>query len=223
MRVVFDLDGTLVDSSADLLAAINHVLRAHHLADSDRSENLRYAGLGIEAMFKATLEARVSGWSEAQKGFLIDAMKAHYSADPVALTRPYEGIVEMLGALAAEGVGLCVISNKPSPLSRRILASLFPAISFMEVLGPDSGFLPKPDPASLRSCRRGMGGGEALLYLGDTEVDHQTGEGTADYVFLASWGYRGRDVLLAMGFDGDIILEKPMELVSIVRTIGETV
>lgn len=220
MRVVFDLDGTLVDSSADLLAAINCVLRAHHLPESGRSENLRHAGLGVEAMFRATIEERAPTWREDEKRAMLDAMGELYNKDPVTLTRPFDGIGEMLGALARKGIELCVISNKPSPLSRRILTTLFPSISFKEVFGPDSGYPPKPDPVSLFRCRQGLAEGNLLIYVGDTEIDHQTAHGTADCVYLASWGYRGRDALLSMGFDERIIVDKPMDLVPILYAKG---
>lgn len=223
MRVVFDLDGTLVDSTADLLAAINPVLHQYGLAESDRSENLRYAGHGIVAMFKNTIDARVSDWSVEKREGLATQMGALYSQNPVALTRPFDGVGELLDELSQDAIELCVISNKPSALSQLILGTLFPSIAFLKVFGPDSGYAPKPDPSSLASCRSGMGDGDLLIYVGDTEIDYQTASGTADRVYLASWGYRGRTALLAMGFDENIIVEKPMDLISIVRTKGEMV
>ncbi len=223
MRVVFDLDGTLVDSSADLLAAINHVLGAHHLRESDRSENLRYAGLGIEVMFTKTVQERTPLWSADEQGQLVAEMVRRYSENPVSLSRAFDGISELLASLQDRGIELCVISNKRTALSEKILATLFPAIAFAKIHGPDSGYPPKPDPAALNSCRIGMEEGDLLFYVGDTEIDYQTAEGSADYVFLASWGYRGRDALLAMGFDEACILTKPMDLLSIVQTKGETV
>lgn len=221
MRVVFDLDGTLVDSTPDLLAAINHVLKAHGLAPSDREENLRYAGHGLTWMFERTVTLRVGASAEDEQKRLVLEMGERYRAHPATLSRPFDGVVAMLTALQERGIDLCVISNKPSDLSQRILAQLFPTITFYKIFGPDSGNPPKPDPTSLQRCREGMGEGEMLIYVGDTEIDHQTGVGTADRVFLAVWGYRGRDALQAMGFDESHLLDEPMDLLSIVHTKGE--
>ena len=221
MRVVFDLDGTLVDSVEDLLAAINRVLADHHLPLSNRKENLRYAGLGVEPMFRRSIEARVPSWDEEEKQRLTDAMIDLYRKNPATLTRPFEGIEHLLESLQKDGVSMCVISNKTSNLSQQILSTLFSSIDFERIIGPDSGYPPKPNPMSLLSCREGMGMGEQMLYIGDTEIDWQTAHRSADHVYLATWGYRGRQALMAYGIEERYLIDYPMELFSIVQKKGD--
>ncbi|MFA5448691.1 MAG: HAD-IA family hydrolase, partial [Sphaerochaeta sp.] len=104
-----------------------------------------------------------------------------------------------------------------SNLSQQILSTLFSSIDFERIIGPDSGYPPKPNPMSLLSCREGMGMGEQMLYIGDTEIDWQTAHRSADHVYLATWGYRGRQALMAYGIEERYLIDYPMELFSIVQ------
>ncbi len=201
MGIAFDLDGTLVDSTPDLLFAINAVLLQHNLPLSDHRENLTLAGDGLDAMFARTIEKRIPFGLREQKEQLCSEMLSLYSAEPARRTNPFAGIPSLLEAIQEQGIPMCVISNKLVSLTSNILSVLFPSISFSKVYGIDSGFAPKPDGSSLLDFKASLPIGEELVYVGDTEIDYKTAFGVADRVYLATWGYRGYDGLLEHGIE----------------------
>ena len=212
MAIAFDLDGTLVDSTPDLLAAINGVLIQYNLPQTDRQENLSVAGGGLESMFALTIEKKAPTWTSDKKKQLKNEMLELYQLDPSTRTTPFPGMVSLLEALQAQGIPICVISNKLLALTQKILHLKFPSIQFTKIYGIDSGFPPKPDSSSLLDFKSSLKKGEALIYLGDTEIDYKTAHGVADRVFLATWGYRGHDALLAQGFDPHIMVRDASQL-----------
>jgi len=210
--IAFDLDGTLVDSTPDLLAAINAVLLRHNLPLSDHRENLSLAGDGLSVMFASTIEIRVPTWSREKKEQLKAEMLFLYRLEPAKLTVPFPGIVSLLEAIQAQGIPICIISNKLVALTQKILHTLFPSISFSKVYGIDSGFEPKPDSSSLLDFKSSLSIGEELIYVGDTEIDYKTAFGVADRVYLATWGYRGFDGLLEHGIDKCLMVSDSAQL-----------
>ncbi len=212
MGIAFDLDGTLVDSIPDLLAAINAVLLKHNLPPSDVRENLSLAGGGLEAMFASTLARRIPSCSAEKKEQLCSEMLFLYSAEPAKRTLPFSGIPTLLEAIQEQGIPMCVISNKLVALTERILQTVFPSITFSRVYGIDSGFEPKPDPSSLLDFKSSFCSGEELIYVGDTEIDYKTSLGVADRVYLATWGYRGSDGLLSHGIDTSLFVSDAAQL-----------
>lgn len=221
MKVVFDLDGTLVDSTPDLLVAINRVLTEYDLPISDRLENQRFAGQGLMPMFKATVHSRVPEWTEDKQNLLIREMFDWYNRYPVCYTRAFDGVPQLLNTLQRENIKLCVISNKIYSLTSQIVKTVFPDIIFDRIYGSDSGFPPKPNSDSLKTCRQGMDASEQLIYVGDTEIDYETAKNTADQVFIVTWGYRGKEVLLSKGIKQELLVENPMSLVLMVHHTKE--
>ena len=212
MGIAFDLDGTLVDSIPDLLAAINAVLLKHNLPPSDRGENLFFAGGGLEAMFVSTIERRIPACSAEKKEQLCSEMLSLYSAEPAKRTEPFAGIPLLLEAIQAQGIAMCVISNKLVSLTQKILHAHFPSIIFSRVYGIDSGFKPKPDASSLLDFKATLASDEELIYVGDTEIDYKTATGVADRLYLATWGYRGSDGLLSHGIDPSLFVSDAAQL-----------
>ncbi|MBI9094568.1 MAG: HAD family hydrolase [Sphaerochaeta sp.] len=212
MGIVFDLDGTLIDSTPDLLAAINTVLLKHGLPLTDRQENLSLAGKGLASMFSLTLGKRVPSWSREEKDQLEADMFALYTDEPARLSVPFPGICSLLEAIQGQGIPIGIISNKHVDLTQKILAVHFPSITFSRVYGIDSGFEPKPDASSLLDFKSSLRSSEELIYVGDTEIDYETAKGVADRIYLATWGYRGSDALLAQGIDGSLFVSDIAQL-----------
>ena len=212
MGIAFDLDGTLVDSIPDLLAAINAVLFKHNLPQSDVRENLSLAGGGLEAMFASTIERRIPSCSQEKKEQLCSEMLLLYSVDPAKHTLPFPGILTLLEAIQAQGIAMCIISNKLVSLTHKILHVHFPSIVFSKVYGIDSGFEPKPDPSSLLDFKASLVRDEELIYVGDTEIDYKTALGVADRVYLATWGYRGFDGLAGHGIGKHLMVSDIAQL-----------
>ena len=198
MGIAFDLDGTLVDSTPDLLAAINAVLFKYNLPLSDQRENLSLAGDGLSVMFARTVDVRVPTWSREKKEQLCSEMLFLYREEPAKLTLPFPGIVSLLEAIQAQGIPIGIISNKLVALTERILHTVFPSVTFSKVYGIDSGFPPKPDSSSLLDFKSSLSFGEELTYVGDTEIDYKTATGVADRICLVTWGIGAQMALPSM-------------------------
>lgn len=185
--VVFDLDGTLVDSAPDIAAAANRMLADFDHAPLPLPVLTGFIGHGIP-----NLVHRVQTACEIDPACLpamTARMLTHYEARPATLTRPYPGVPETLQALAAAGHPLAVCTNKLRGLSLRILEALDLARHFQAVIGGDSLPQKKPDPAPLRAAFAALAA-PPLLYVGDSEVDARTAQ-AADLPFaLFTQGYR---------------------------------
>ena len=125
-------------------------------------------------------------------------MLALYQSDPTTGTKPYPHVSDVLYALQERGDVFAVITNKNLDPAKKILSTCFPNIRFESVYSPDQGWEAKPSQMSILDFRK-RHPAETLTYVGDTEIDWQTAEGVADKTFIATWGYRTRDELLAKG------------------------
>ena len=204
MGYVFDLDGTLVDSVPTLLRVINKVLEENSLPLSDRVENLSVAGWGLLPMFEKTLRNRISDEREIAR--MSSEMLILYREDPVTGTVPYPGAYDFLMHLSEIGEHTALITNKLLTPATMILDRCFPDFRFTRIYSPDEGWEPKPSNLSLQDFRRRYPEG-LLTYVGDTELDYRTASNTADRIYLATWGYRGRDRLISDGFSEDILID----------------
>lgn len=184
-HVAFDLDGTLVDSRADLAATLNHVLLTLGLPPIEPSTMFRYIGQGARALLERAMGIQhrdlvprgVELFMERYAGHLLDA------------TRPYPGIPEALAALSALGVALSVLTNKPVAMSRIVLEGLDLMSYFVAVLGGDSLSARKPDPAGLKHLRTLTGTPQnRMLLVGDSEIDLQTARADGVGFCGVAWG-----------------------------------
>ena len=185
--IVFDLDGTLVDSAPDLHAAANRMLAEFGQAPLSLEKVTSFIGNGIPNLVRlARLE---SGLPEAEEERMKALMLANYTAHPADLTRPYPGVVEALVALRQAGYRLGVCTNKFRAPSVQILDALNLSQYFDVVIGGDSLDAKKPDPAPLHAAFTALKA-PALLYVGDSEVDAETAERAQIAFALYTRGYR---------------------------------
>jgi phosphoglycolate phosphatase len=185
-HVVFDLDGTLVDSRADLAAAVNHVLAELGLPVIPLATVERYVGEGARVLVERALGAERA--TLVPRG--LELFMDYYGAHLLDATRPYPGVPEALAALADRGVVLSVLTNKPAVMSRAIVEGLGLGARFRAVLGGDSLPVRKPDPAgldqlaALATTARGR-----MLLVGDSPIDLRTAA-AADVAFCGvAWGF----------------------------------
>jgi len=184
-HVVFDLDGTLIDSRADLAGAVNHVLRTLGLAEIDPTTLYGYVGEGARVLVERALgpvrqETLVRG---------VALFMEYYAEHLLDATEPYAGIVDCLTALAAHGVTLSVLTNKPVGMSEKILTGLKLSPYFIAVIGGDSLPTRKPDPAGLehlRTLRRTLR--EETLLVGDSGIDVTTARAAQVAFCGVTWG-----------------------------------
>jgi phosphoglycolate phosphatase len=184
-QVAFDLDGTLVDSRADLAEATNHVLRSFGLPSIAPETVYGYVGDGARALVERALgPERAALYDEGVRRFL-----AHYREHLLDATRPYPGIVALLGTLHARGVVLTVLTNKPEDLSRRILDGLGLGRWLAAIVGGDTLSSRKPDPAGVSHLRASFDTpADAMLLVGDSPVDFETARRAGIAFCGVAWG-----------------------------------
>lgn len=186
--VIFDLDGTLIDSAADIHATANSVLGAHGLAPFTRTEVQGFVGRGAPVLVARMLEAR----AQPTEGPGFDAFLAAFLElyeGACTLTTVYPNAVAALEALAARGTRLGLCTNKPLAPTHAVLRHFGLDRFFPVVIGGDSLGVKKPDPAPLLAAQQQLGGGP-LLFVGDSEVDAETATRAAAPFLLYTEGYR---------------------------------
>ena len=204
--VLFDLDGTLTDTLQDISAAMNRALRLHGLMEF-AVEDYRYL-VGDGA--KKLAERAVRGRLELQGAVLRD-YQAYYETHTLVTTRPYDGVPELLSALEARGMKLCVLSNKPHADTCHVVSHFFPQIPFAVVRGQMEGVPVKPDPTgALAVAREIQAAPESFLYLGDTSVDMTCARRAGMYPVGVTWGFRTAEELRDAG--AELLISHPLAL-----------
>jgi len=188
MNLVFDLDGTLIDSAADIHAAALATLEAEGLPPVTEAQSRSFIGNGT-AVFVERLEQATSGRSEPRRLARMQARFLEIYENTHGQTQPYPGVPEALSALRRDGwrIGLC--TNKPRAPVRVVLDHLGWSDTFDAIVGGDTLPVLKPDPAPLRAVIEALGGGPAV-YVGDSEVDALTAQAAGVPFALFTLGYR---------------------------------
>ncbi len=198
--VIFDLDGTLLDTIGDLAAASNHMLRLRGLAEHTLDDYRRFVGNGILRLVERALPEAL------RTPAAVQAARADFLAfyiDHIDLeTRPYAGIPALLEELARRGIRLAVASNKFQAGTEKLVRRFFPAIPFVAVLGQRPDVPLKPDPAVVHEILTRCGvPAEKTLYVGDSGIDIETARAAGVRSVGVTWGFRSRTELEAAGAD----------------------
>ncbi len=190
--IVFDLDGTLIDSAPDIHVAANKVLAAEGLGEVTLAQATGFIGGGAPIFISRMMAALELGDDAATHERLLQRFLDQYE-EAVHLTRPYPGVEAALDALAAAGHRLAICTNKPEEPARIVLRHLGLADRFATVIGGDSLSVRKPDPMPLTHILDQLGIRDAL-YVGDSEVDAETAQRAAIPFALFTQGYRKQPV-----------------------------
>ena len=213
--VLFDLDGTLLDTLPGLAASVNAVLRAHGEPERSLEEVRAFVGNGVR---KLVARAAKGGEDRPDYTELLAEYRAHYLAHASEGSVPYPGIPELLAALRARGVKLGVVTNKDEDAARALMERFFPG-AFDVVLGGNAGRAPKPDSATPRAALESLGVSPAeALYVGDTDVDAATARGAGMDLRLCSWGFRARGDLEKLDA---MIVDTPSQLLAAFESHAE--
>lgn len=194
--IIFDLDGTLLDTIADLAAATNQALETYGFPTHPTEAYRFFVGNGINKLFERALPETARSESDILK--IRSAFLPYYNIHNADLSRPYPGITELLQTLQAKGMQLAVASNKYQEATRKLMGQYFPTIRFCAVFGQREGVPTKPDPQVIQEII-GLAHVELeeVVYVGDSNVDMQTGANAGVTTVGVSWGFRPRAELEA--------------------------
>lgn len=170
--VLFDLDGTLLDSAGDIAAAINPLFEARGLQMFDAAEIAHHIGWGSRRLIETTFAARGVAVTEREGAALDQAYLASYARVAEGTPSFYPGAIDLLDALMRRGIALGLVTNKPEAITRTILRKAGIHDHFRTVIGGDSGFGLKPAPGPVAAGRRQLGAPVARsLFVGDSAID----------------------------------------------------
>lgn len=206
--VIFDLDGTLLNSIGDLAAAANYVCRQNRWPEHTEEEIMGMVGHGIPNLVRQFSPA------DARSTLMVlnttSQFNQYYGCHNMELTRPYEGMAELLQQLKAAGAQLAVCSNKADNFSRAIVEHYYPGV-FDLVRGNLNGMPIKPDPTVVREIMRDLDASYlSAMMVGDSSVDIQTGHNAGIKACGVTWGFRSRESLAEAA--ADAIADTPAEL-----------
>jgi len=211
--VIFDLDGTLLDTIEDLTDSMNAALVRMGHAARTIAECKQLVGDGLETFVRRALPPAAAD-DPRERTRLRELMMMEYRDRSTLKTRPYPGVPDLLDALAARNVPAAVLSNKPHDSTLAVMEHYFSRWSFLAIFGARDGVPVKPDPAGALEIARILGLAPAnIAYLGDTNTDMQTATGAGMYGVGALWGFRTAGELIANG--AKVLIETPMDLMPI--------
>ncbi|RJX24839.1 MAG: HAD family hydrolase [Desulfurivibrio sp.] len=207
--IIFDLDGTLLNTLDDLADSMNRVLMRLGFPTHPTAAYKYFVGDGIEKLASRVLP-------EAQRNTVtvkicVEEMQQEYGEHWRDKTCPYAGINDMLQALTKRGISLNILSNKPDALTQLTVASFFPSYVFANVAGAKKNTPKKPDPTSaLHIVKSLVLSADQFLYLGDTSTDMETAKNAGILALGALWGFRTASELQASGAQD--LLEHPLDI-----------
>ncbi len=211
--VLFDADGTLLDTIEDIADCMNAVLRHFGYPPHDTERYKYFVGDGMENLVKRSVPSPVRS-DPAVVSECLQMMRQNYGRGWNVKTRPYPGITQLLDGLAERGIKTAVLSNKPDDFMQLMAKQLLPAWRFEFVVGERPLKPRKPDPGSALEIAELLGiKPEKFLYVGDTATDMLTAIGAGMYAVGALWGFRTADELIAGG--ARKLIETPTQLLDL--------
>lgn len=212
--IIFDLDGTLLNTIDDLAQSVNFVLEKYNYPIHGVEQYKHFVGNGITKLIERAMP-------ESQRtAELISKLQADF-VDYYALhgkdhTRPYDGIMELLNELRGRGITLSVASNKHHQATMELIDHYFGRDRFSVVYGKREGTRPKPDPTIVFDIVRECGVSIAeVIYLGDSDTDMQTAQNASVLSVGVAWGFRTQQELINHG--AKYIIKTPKELLSLIE------
>ena len=193
--VIFDLDGTLLDTLQDLAAAVNYALHQQGYPPRTVQEVCRFVGNGVEKLMRRAVPA---GLPEERIMAALAVFKDYYALHNNDATAPYPGIPELIDALQEKGLKLAVVSNKNDPNLKALCQYYFPSIPL--AVGEREGIRRKPEPDTVLHVMKEFGSAKChTLYVGDSDVDVQTARNAGVDCAAVLWGFRSEEHLKNAG------------------------
>jgi len=210
--IIFDLDGTLLDTLYDIAETANATLVHHGFPPHPQKEYRRFVGDGL-----AVLIERIS--PKATTHTLLESCRQMflqlYADNWCKNCRPYPGIEDLLSAIVKRSISISVLSNKPHAFTQLFIDRYFPAVPFSPIYGQREGVARKPDPTvALQIAHQQKLLPEKMLFVGDTAIDIRTGKAAAMATAAVTWGFRSADELQRE--QPDILVNTPLDLLQYV-------
>lgn len=211
---IFDLDGTLLDTVKDLGSATNYALRQCGFPERPTEDYYTLCGRGIYNLFRGAVPEGRADEDTVKK--MATLFLPYYDSHKCDLTLPYPGIPEMLRKIAAAGVVPAVASNKYQDGAEKLIRHFFGDIEFIRVLGQRDGQPIKPDPAIVHQIMAMIPGitSDEVVYVGDSDVDMQTGSNAGVRTVGVTWGFRSR---------AELESGKPWKIVDTAEDLGKII
>ena len=206
---IFDLDGTLLDTLGDLAASTNYALRTHGMPEHSMDDVRRFVGNGVRLLMERAVP---QGAANPQFEAAFQTFREHYMQHSLDTTKPYDGILETLETLKAEGCRLAVVSNKMMAATGELCRHFFPDTIEVAIGEHEAqGIRKKPAPDTVNEAFRQLGvGKERAVYVGDSDVDILTARNSGLPCISVLWGFRDRDFLIQHG--AETFISAPSEL-----------
>lgn len=211
--IIFDLDGTLVNSLPGIAGSLNRVLHAHGLPTHEEATVRTFIGNGIVKLVERAVPAELT---RDRIEALARAVGEHYASSWKEGTTPYPGVSESLRSLLKENIRMAVFSNKPDIFCREMTDCLFPDIAFASVTGQREGVALKPDAAGALEVARILGSPPAeIAFVGDSTVDIDTARNAGMVAIACNWGYH--DLAALEAATPDYIIDRIEQLTEIIH------
>lgn len=188
--IIFDLDGTLIDSAPDIHAAVNRTLAENGGGEIDLGTVRTFIGNGVQVLIERVIGAK--GLDMARHGQMVETFLKYYEAEPARLTTLYPGVKDAIEQFKDEGWALGVCTNKPEAPSRAILDAFGIGQFFGAVVGGDTLDVKKPDPAMALAVKDRLGA-KVAVYIGDSEIDAECARKAGMRFALFTEGYHKAD------------------------------
>ncbi len=209
-NIIFDLDGTLLDTIEDLTGGVNHVMEMYGYDTYSIDKVKSLVGNGIMKL----MERAIPNGKENEKfDEMYNEFKSYYTSHCRIKTRPYDGILDLLAVLKEQGYGLAIVSNKNDAAVKELAKYFFDEYITIAI-GQSETTRKKPAPDTVYEAMKELPEGKCL-YVGDSEVDKMTADNSGTDCVLVSWGFRDKEMLV--GLNSLDVIDMPEQLIDIVK------
>ncbi len=203
--VVFDLDGTLLNTLPDIMRALNYALSAYDIPPVTLEETREYVGRGLRNALISAVNRRGAFIEDNDFSLMNELLVSSYLRHPSENTVPYDGIPELLQSLSENGIGVAIASNKKNEIVQRIVKNVLPSVHFRFVFGQCGAYPLKPDPEGVLTEIGKLGmTKDDIIYVGDSEVDYETALNIGCTFFIVNYGFRRREELEKRGIGNTV-------------------
>lgn len=208
--IIFDLDGTLLNTLEDLADSTNYALRKYGLPERTLQEVRRFVGNGVELLMERAVAGALSKEKEQQ---CLTVFKQYYSENMNRKTKPYTGILDLVRKLLAQRYRIAIVSNKFDSAVKELNLEYFEGM-FPVAIGASDTVAKKPAPDSVLEALKQLDSGKGqAIYVGDSDVDVMTARNSGIPCIGVTWGFRDEELLRSMG--AEYIIHKPEQLLDI--------